>query len=274
MCWYPIQLGQRITKEGVIIPPDLVPCGKCIQCLQAKRASWTHRIEQELIHAKSSHFITLTYDEKHLTKTEAGQGILVKKDLQDYFKRVRAYNPGIKYYAVGEYGDKTDRPHYHAIVFNSYPGLLVQKWSDSSGAIGNVKVVNTTAATIHYVTGYILSKYGELDPKTGISVDRFKPGQTKPFAIMSKRLGISYVDNAKDYHITNQTFNNPSGKGVISRYLKLKIFEDYECLRLNITEQERKGVQEKLKQQSAKQQFSARRYYKELVKLSKQKKQL
>jgi hypothetical protein len=61
-------------------------------------------------------FITLTYDDDHLPEG----GTLVKKDFQDFMKRLRKANPGskIRYYHCGEYGDQHKRPHYHAILFN------------------------------------------------------------------------------------------------------------------------------------------------------------
>lgn len=56
---------------------------------------------------------------------------LCKRDLQLFFKRLRKAHPvgtiPLKYYAVGEYGGKTYRPHYHIILFNSAIELMVDK---------------------------------------------------------------------------------------------------------------------------------------------------
>ena len=59
-------------------------------------------------------YITLTYNDDHLP----ANGSLQPRDLQLFWKRLRkARTPGIRYYACGEYGDQTARPHYHAIIF-------------------------------------------------------------------------------------------------------------------------------------------------------------
>ena len=42
--------------------------------------------------------------------------ILKKSDFQKFIKRLRK-DYDIKYFACGEYGDKTLRPHFHAILF-------------------------------------------------------------------------------------------------------------------------------------------------------------
>nr|QJB21654.1 MAG: replication initiator protein [Microvirus sp.] len=276
MCYYPISLNARATKEGVYIPPSLVPCGRCIECLQTKRASWSFRLKQELIKAKSATFLTLTLNDEHLKKIEnCGKyyATLEKKLLQDYFKRVRKYNKHkLKYFAVGEYGEKNNRPHYHAIVFNSDNNLLREKWGD----YGFVSTDNVSDASIHYVTGYVLKKYGEIDEISGISKETYSPGLQPPFSIMSKGLGLSYVNSAKDYHISNQTFKTQKGaqSGYLSRYLKSKIFESNELLRLQITEQEKQKITDDLKQKMKTGKVSSKRYYKELIKHSQKKKKL
>lgn len=62
---------------------------------------------------KASSFLTLTYDEAHLPKF----GQLVKKDLQDFFKRLRYFYGPFRYVACGEYGELYRRPHFHVALF-------------------------------------------------------------------------------------------------------------------------------------------------------------
>jgi len=76
-------------------------------------------------------FLTLTYDDLHLPNPTS----LIKHHYQAFMKRLRsAYVPRsldpltlewhtadedkIRYYMCGEYGDRFERPHYHALLFN------------------------------------------------------------------------------------------------------------------------------------------------------------
>ena len=57
--------------------------------------------------------------------------ILSKEDLQKFLKRLRfqiskLFDEEIRYFACGEYGPKTFRPHYHILLYFNEPGLLTQ----------------------------------------------------------------------------------------------------------------------------------------------------
>lgn len=105
-------------------PADLLlPCGKCSACRQNKRVSWVNRCTLELLRFPLSSFLTLTYDDSHLPlDRQVHNGVL-----SSFFKRLRNFKRDYKigdrkslflrYFAVGEYGSKFGRPHYHAIVF-------------------------------------------------------------------------------------------------------------------------------------------------------------
>lgn len=112
---------------------DLIPCGKCPECRSAHINGWTFRILQEFKKCDSAHFVTLTYDTHTIPITKSGRLTLDKKDLQKFIKRLRKYKrvsrSKIIYYAVGEYGTKGARPHYHLIIFNSDPSSIIKAWS-------------------------------------------------------------------------------------------------------------------------------------------------
>ena len=119
-----------------------VPCGHCEICKNAKVNAFVHRckLETQLYNSKPL-FITLTYDELH--KKECG---VCLRDVQLFLKRLRqnlfrrGYCEKIRYVLVSEYGRKTHRPHYHAILWNlrqtdilSYceiRGILKKSWSN------------------------------------------------------------------------------------------------------------------------------------------------
>lgn len=98
-------------------------CGQCMPCRFNRRRKWQARIMLEALQYTDNTFVTLTYDEKHLPKTDSGVPTLLPKDLRNFFDRLRFHygtvgHRGLRYYAVGEYGDETFRPHYHVALFN------------------------------------------------------------------------------------------------------------------------------------------------------------
>ena len=128
-----------------------VPCGRCGFCLSNRRKEWSFRLQKEMRYHESAAFITLTYSDNNIRFMDAvdrdtgeciSYPILVKKDLQDYIKRVRYYqgkitDSKIKYYAVGEYGTKTKRPHYHAIMFGVHRGVKMDEiWEHGHADVG------------------------------------------------------------------------------------------------------------------------------------------
>jgi len=212
-----------------------VPCGRCINCLEKKRAEWTFRIAQELNQAHSAWFLTFTYNEEKLPINEKGYATLRKKDLQLFLKRLRkktsdmikGYNqtlnvgqraykvPKIKYFACGEYGTETKRPHYHMIIFN-VPRNIADKSAEIWGN-GHVKVGTVNTASIHYTTKYMITKYDEL-----------KNEQQKPFTMISNAMGLQYVENNKKWHIenANRYVINDGYKQSLPRYYQERIFDN------------------------------------------------
>lgn len=197
-------------KSGKDFLANFVPCGSCPECLEARRSEWTFRIMNEFKRSESGVFLTLTYDEEHVPIID-GERVLIKKDLQNYFKRCRAVKNDFKYYGVGEYGGLFKRPHFHAIVLNCPAEILVTKWDK-----GNITCGSVTQKSIHYVTGYIINDY----PKD------FK---FRPFSVISKGLGLGYVnDKTKKYHndLKSSTVTFPGGvRSKMPRYYKEKIFD-------------------------------------------------
>lgn len=109
---------------------NTVPCGRCYACLENKRTDWRIRLTEELKGSKSAIFVTLTYSDSSLEYTdiitrnkitytkEYTHPIVHKRTIQNYIKRLRKLGLKFRYYAVGEYGTKSKRPHYHIIFFN------------------------------------------------------------------------------------------------------------------------------------------------------------
>lgn len=132
-----------------------VPCGKCINCLVKKRKDMSVRITKEAVMTNGACcFLTLTYNDDHLERfwPQIGDNrpCLVKKDVQDFMKRFRRHleyhgivSPGkLRYFAVGEYGPSTHRPHYHIIIFGWKPSdITLQSVSKSNHLLYTSKLV-------------------------------------------------------------------------------------------------------------------------------------
>lgn len=170
--------------------PITVPCGKCLACLSNKRSEWAFRLEQEYKYSHSAFFVTLTYDQKHVPSN----GSLDKKHLQNYLKRLRKKDGRnqIRYYAVGEYGTHTQRPHYHLLLFNAEVGNIRSAWNDSKNdSIGIVHCGSVGPASVAYVLKYLVQPVTDMEEKQ------------KPFAVMSRAYGIGarYLsDNMVAWH--------------------------------------------------------------------------
>lgn len=213
-----IVFQRNASLSGV---PMQLPCGQCIGCRLEKSRQWAMRCMHEKRMSSSAEFVTLTYADG---KLPVG-GTLVKRDLQLFMKRLRfKCGSGIRFYACGEYGESTMRPHYHLLLFNIHfadrkwignakagqklysSDLLGELWPDGHNWIGEV-----TFESCAYVARYIMKKvtgapaadyYQVLVPETGELIDR-----EPEFTVMSRRPGIGrgWFDQ---YH--SETYANDS----------------------------------------------------------------
>jgi hypothetical protein len=173
---------------------DAVPfgCGQCMPCRINKRRLWTHRIVLESMCHEDSAFVTLTYNNDNLPEN----GSLSPKDLRNWQKNLRYHaDKPLRFFSVGEYGDQSARPHYHAAVFG-FP----------SCSSGDVKCPCVSCATLRaswdkgfvyngtltkdsaqYIAGYVTKK---MTNKNNPKVQEFLNGRHPEFARMSNRPGI------------------------------------------------------------------------------------
>jgi hypothetical protein len=209
---------------------QVVPCGKCELCLSNKRQQWWFRLWNELRGSSSAHFITLTYNDKHLPK----DGRVNKKHTDDFLKRFRkGIEPNkIRYFLVSEYGEDFGRPHYHMLLFNFPDNInlreyLKKTWQlsdpgqfDYPDAVGDVN-----AASINYVCKYCLSTLNSDDPdeKTFMSASR-RPG-----------IGLNYLTPAMVEYLKNHSDGRAFTNGrfyALPRYYRDKVFDENEKCKL------------------------------------------
>lgn len=129
----PKDLTQLMSQNGNIKEIQKIGCGQCFGCRMEYAREWATRCEIEMRQWEHNWFLTLTYDDEHLPRnvgidTKTGEVIdtnyLVPEDLTQFMKSLRQYWQrhydvnNIRFYACGEYGDRSQRAHYHVILFN------------------------------------------------------------------------------------------------------------------------------------------------------------
>lgn len=178
--------------DGLSNRPVDVPCGQCVGCRVEYSRSWAIRCMHEASLYDENCYITLTYDDDHLPE----RGTLLKKDCQDFLKRLRSRfaDKRIRYYLSGEYGDDELRPHYHALLFGfDLPdkkhfstragnpvwtsNLLEQIWGK-----GITEVSEVTFASAAYCARYMVKKF-KGPPQV---VEAYYDGLEPEFALMSR----------------------------------------------------------------------------------------
>ena len=186
---------ENVLKENCMI----VPCGKCEGCRVDQANAWATRCYLEAQKWPCNAFLTLTYNNDSLPTKRT----LIKADLQGFWKRLRKkIEPQqIRYMACGEYGPKTLRPHYHAVVFNYWPDdalpfkknitgdfLYTSKTLERIWGKGFVVIGHVNYESVAYVARYVQKK------AFGVDQLILKHGKTPEFRLSSRRPGIGTID--------------------------------------------------------------------------------
>jgi len=185
-----------------------VSTGQCMACRIRLTREWAARAMHETTLHEQSMFATLTYSDEEIPNGNS----LNKKHLQDFHKRLRKSRPHVRLLACGEYGDETDRPHYHGLYFNlsfedkehikTIDGKPLYRSNTLDRIWGHGQCNfydNITPQSAGYVAGYTKKKTGEMaetyyqwiDPDTGEIFDRqpefktqsLRPGIGQKFAL-------------------------------------------------------------------------------------------
>jgi hypothetical protein len=220
--WYSKYLnpsGKRnivFNQREALSPGDHfdIACSQCVGCRLERSRQWAMRCMHEAKMHKNNCFVTLTYADGFLPPHNS----LHYPDFQKFLKRHRFHHGTLRYYMCGEYGDRTQRPHYHACLFGvDYPDkvhyktingnrlytskILDKKWKHGFAVIGDL-----TFDSAAYVARYVMKKqtgknavfhYNTIDFATGeITQER-----TPEFNKMSLKPAIAWpwLDKYGDY---------------------------------------------------------------------------
>ena len=238
-----------------------VPCSRCEICRKRLASWWSFRLMQELKVSTSAYFITLTYGSIRTgysapPRTRAGYLTLQKRHLQLFIKRLRRSHgdngKSLKYYAVGEYGGRFKRPHYHVILFNAdiekiigqryaaqyrrkqlkldgYFEMKCDLWSDvkEKRLRGHITVSDdVNEKSVGYTLVY-MSKPSRIP-------EHRNDDREPEHGLMSKGLGASYLTKAMVTWHKNKLEERmyvalkDGGKASMPRYYKLKMYSEAE----------------------------------------------
>lgn len=213
-CFGPIAAYRPPRKEGgdkrLVFDPRksetgvrmLIPCGRCTGCRLERSRQWAMRCMHEKQMHNASSFLTLTYDDKNLPEG----GSLCMDHYQKFMKRLRhKFGDGIRFCGCGEYGDVTQRPHYHILLLNADFGdrrfykssegsglpLYVSKDLSSLWPFGFSNLGDVDFDSCAYVARYVMKKVIGNDTFDSSLYD-WETGLVKeaPFMTMSRRPGL------------------------------------------------------------------------------------
>lgn len=197
-----------------------INCGQCLPCRVNNARSMAVRCVHEASMYDSNCFLTLTIDDYHMDR-EGFNFSLDKEVMRNFMKKLRSridYCPSdfglnkgdkVRVLYCGEYGGRTERPHYHALLFNcgfsdqilykkdgSYryynSDLLHSIWPYGFGVISSLDYGSAA-----YVARYVTKKV------TGPSADEHYGDRLPEFSHGSRKPGLGYswiMDNWKDVY--------------------------------------------------------------------------
>lgn len=232
-----------------------LPCGQCSGCRVAQSSDWAIRIQHESQQYLKNSFITFTYDEDNLPSDSS----LHKRDFQLLMKRLRktlpmVINPEteeleqekIRFFHCGEYGEKTNRPHYHACFFNYDPPDKIL-YSESNGnklytsktlsnlwGKGIVVIGTLNETTAAYTARYVIKKvngdlakkhYECVNPITG-EITQLKP----EYITMSNRpgIGLNFLSEfINDIYPHDKVINSKFKETRVPKYYDRKLKEQH-----------------------------------------------
>lgn len=234
-------------------------CGRCLPCRINKARIWTNRLLLESMCHDENCFLTVTYNDDNYP------GELDKKEVQRYVKRIRRriYPKGIRFFAVGEYGEDTKRAHYHFALFGVSEHdvkILSDAWQFGSVRVrkayrgydgerfriiregerfrGNIEVGELNKDSARYMTGYLMKPNKRDGKEMSWTLQSRKPG-----------IGGKFIDKQiemvkeKKLDINNDVWLLNGKMFVLGRYLAGRLKEG-----LNVPNDKWKDYYEELKE--------------------------
>ncbi len=225
-----------IAADGFVDTATKIACGQCRGCRLETARQWAVRCMHEAQMHERNCFLTLTYSDENLP---ADQSINVRH-WQLFAKRMRFWQGPFRFYHCGEYGEQTNRPHYHALIFGldffedrqlhkitkGGHNLYTCEALDELWKQGHVYIGELTQQSASYCARYSMKKlngdqadeqYGErVCQDTGL-IEHYR---ARPYSTMSRKPGIGSTWFDKYHSDLYPSDNCVTGgnKGRVPRY--------------------------------------------------------
>lgn len=196
---YPKTLQKLMRKKRIVYKADVrIACRNCEICLERKSKEWALRAihESSLYRHKdgTSKNIAVTLSMRN-EEVQKRDGKISRRDMQLFLKRLRKHKAmtgdTIRVMYSGEYGDKTKRPHYHAILFNcdfedkvfekktgAGTKLYRSKTLEQIWGLGHVWIGEVTYKSAAYIARYTFKKLGKIT--TNLPTKEFIQASNRP----------------------------------------------------------------------------------------------
>lgn len=158
-----------VKQRAFVDAQTWVACGRCTGCRLEQAQQWATRIYHETLCHEDNSFVTLTYSDDNYPVS----GSLDGEAMTNFMKRLR-FRVGdvrIRFFGVGEYGEKNGRAHYHYLLFGyQFPDLQLWRRSrsgfylyrspllESVWPFGHCEVGMVSLSSGAYVARYCLKK--------------------------------------------------------------------------------------------------------------------
>lgn len=168
-------------------------CRKCWQCTNNFINDWVGRCIAESKVAAVTRSVTLTYGPDEAGNVDHERtAILTYSDVQKYLKRLRKNGYPVRYFAVGEFGGKKGRAHWHLILFfirESPKHELGVRFDEPNWPHGYSfwEEIDDAAASVRYVCKYIQKDLRDAERQRQVGMSRFPPLGALYFGGLARR---------------------------------------------------------------------------------------
>jgi len=165
--------GKNARQTGcknLMINPvgGFVRCRKkdiCDACFHNFLRHWEMRLGCQAFGSRMVLFVTLTFNEQNLWRASGTDHAVFKQ----YIQNLRRAGYDVRYVAAFEYGEKTGRPHYHAIIcfgqggdFPDFPLNVRADLPHWTHGHSQYEIPRSRASALQYTLGYVLKGGGYL----------------------------------------------------------------------------------------------------------------